>query len=1305
MSTIVNNLTISGYKAFGLDAENTDLINNTITSANIYKYQASAIASSLSQTIYLDGSTAGTRGGAKTVDTLSVMVSTADVGSTVIINGYTATRGVGNTNTTLSTYSIDWAVWPSQAAGSSNGVGNLPAYTVTPGTSNTANTLSTVKLSGTYNSNNALNVSEGINNLIIEVITPAGARTVLTYYVVIVSSSTRLSSLIPTLSPNALVPGYSYSPAFNSNYNDYTNQIYKLNVNPSSTTMTLTPTTTVGGIESVIRITSPNGSLLAPITSGTASSSFPIADNNSVTVEVTSPDGVTKQEYVLSIQSDVSGNNLSVANFFYYDTATTLTPFNGQVLPYPASNSSWLSGINPNGENTASPPVKNLVNYTSFSYLNTIPNVSYGLSVYLKAVDSGATVSVGNVTMPFEGTFLIPYSSLTQGAQNVIVCKCTSSSGVVKTYNINIWLAGSDTSPNTAGILSNISFNSSQAVYNADTLFNPSLITSSSSLNFTPASFTTAGVLPYIIYVNPSTASTALTVNLTYNDNGSRFSTNLCQAGTAAGWVNPSSTTPGGDTTLNANTTLDNWTIGSVRSTTVTVPVGVIKPSDQNYLLVASHLPGSSLYYGYYIQFVTPQASVSSISLASSITSAPISLNPSFTSINESYSAYIGTAAAPTSFVNLTSIFTTSPATFVVDYLVNTGTGGSTPQSTAYNSNQKLTSNTSVTVSLKANATDAVASSYILYVRMFDTAVSSSVPLGYYTLNLLNIDQSLLLSGLNVFNQNVPSTTTGIFPPPESTSVIVPSFGATTFVYNAPISFLYGAIQPTITNPSVKTITISLNGATPVPVISGSYFRFPITSRNIAAQITITDNLSPSNSNTYTVFIYSNSSNLNLLLANFQGILNSDFSPQLPNGTTITNVLTAPAGGSLTVTSSNAAVSTTRFTGTPQQSGTSMYLASSVGFEPLTPGVASSVITLTPNVAKTIPVWFYATNNTSIGTFNFGITQVPDTNSFLSNMVLTNCTNFVFNPTTQNYSGIVLTAPNTSFTFTATSASSNSSISYSFNGGTPVTIVSGAQIPIATTNYLPTANNLIISVTPQSGPIRTYTFNIVRNANFYLTNLKVYISATVATASKTDTTEGTVLINPSPFNPLFYTYSSEVAPTIDTAYVVLSKAPESTITMTGASIFGLNASGEQIWAVPVQVSTSPQNTLVYSINPSTITVSVGAQSSVYNLAIVRKFPVATAASISLSKGGITIPLRNQLGVLTTFDPLVFTYTIPPVNTGPVDVSIVGQGNNDYNLNGAAYYVPTNVVIDTTHPIVIGVVNNDGSRSIYQISLL
>jgi len=383
-----------------------------------------------------------------------------------------------------------------------------------------------------------------------------------------------------------------------------------------------------------------------------------------------------------------------------------------------------------------------------------------------------------------------------------------------------------------------------------------------------------------------------------------------------------------------------------------------------------------------------------------------------------------------------------------------------------------------------------------------------------------------------------------------------------------------------------------------------------------------------------------------------------------------------------------------------------MWLGTSVGFEPLTPGVASSAISLIPNSPVVTKIWMYGTNNTSVNNFNFSITQVPDTNSYLSNMVLTNCTNFVFNPTTQTYTGIILTAPNTSFSFTATTASTNSSMTYSFNSSSATAVLSGAQVTLLAINYLPTAsNNLVIVVTPQSGITRTYNFNIVRNANYYLSNLRVYTNSTAAIASTATSTVDSILINPSPFNPLFYTYSSEVGPTIDTAYVVLSKSPESTITMTGASFVRLNIDGDQVWAVPVQVTTTPQNTLVYSLNPSAITVSVGAQASVYNLAIVRQYPVATAASITLARGGITIPLRNQLGVPTTFDPLVFTYTISPVNTGAVDVTIVGQGSNTYYLNGAPYYVPTGAVIDTTHPIVIRVVNIDGSSSLYQFSLL
>ena len=1269
MTSIVSNLTISGFKAFGSDCDGSDFINTTIGSSGIYKFQAAAITGSLSQTIYLDGSVAGTRGGAKTVDTLSVMVSTIDPLDRVEINGYVATRGVGSTGATAGGYAINWAVWASQSTGSSGSTpsatayGNSPAYTVAAG-SGTSYSLSQVLLSGTYNTNNSLSVVEGTNNLIIEIWN--AARTVkkatLTYYVVIVSSSTRLSSLIPALSPSVILPGYSYSPVFDSDYCSYSSQVYILNVDPSSTSMTLTPNTLVSS-GATISITTPTGTVLAPLLSGQTSSSFAIADNNSVNVSVTAPDGTTVQQYVLSIQSDISGNDLSTAVFSYYNTPSALTAFD-------TTNSSWLSLINPT--------TANLATYTEFSYLNTIPNISYGLSVTLTAVDSGASVSVGSATpVPVSGTFLIPYSSLVQGAQNIIVCECISSTGVVKLYNFNIWLAGSDVSPSTAGKLSNISFNSAQAIIDPSNPFTSTNIIQSSTLNFTNA---TGGIPTYTVYVAPTTsgATVAVTLILTYNDYGSRFSTSIDNG---VNWVPLSGT-------LDANTTTDNWTLGGQRITSVTVAVPVLSAAGATSVMVASHLPGSTgstAYYGYCLNFVTPRANLSGLSLRSYETNALITLNPTFNPNVLSYSAYIGTAANPTNQVNLTALFGSS---VVVDWNITSATS-------AYNSSNGLTSASQALINL-----GTLAPSYTLYLRLWN-ASSTGTEFAYYTLNLLNIDQSLILSALAVYNQDAPIN--GVFVSPTPAATLSPTFSSTTFVYNAPISKLYGAIQPTVNNSGVKTITISLDGATPVVVVSGSYFRFPISSRDIAAQITITDNLSPSNSNSYMVFIYSTSNNLNLSLASFDGILNSSFTPQLPNGTTITSAITASAGGA-TVTCSNAAVPTTRFTGTPEQAGTSMYLSTIVGFEPLAPGVASSVITLTPNVVKTIPVWLYCNDNTTTGYFNFNITQLPDTNSFLSSMILTNCTNFTFNPTTQTYNGIILTAPNTSFSFTPTTASTNSTMQYSFNGSSLVSTASGVSVNITTTNYLPSSNTLTIVVTPQSGPTRTYTFSIIRNVNFYLTNLRVFTVMNDALNSD-DTTPTAVAINPSPFSSTFYTYSSEVGPSVDTAYVVLSKAPESAISMTNATLLGLNTDNEQVWAVPVQVTTTPQNTLVYSINPSAITVSVGVQSSVYNLAIVRQYPIATAASISLARGGLTIPLRNQLGVPTTFDPLVFTYTISPVNTGAVNVEIIGQGYNTYYLNGTPYFVPTGVIIDSTHPIVVGVINNDGSSSTYQFSLL
>jgi len=1283
--SIVKNITISGFKAFGSDCSGSDFVNLSTETSGIYKFQAANINSSLSQTIYLDGSSSGTKGGANTVDTLSVMVNTGTSSDIVEINGYTATSGVGSTSGTTSGYTINWKVWASQSTGSSGttasstAYGNTPAYTVVnDGTTSGSYSLSKVLLSSTYNTNQSLSVSEGSNNLVVEIWNSARTvkRATLTYYVQIVSSSTRLSSLIPALSPSVIVPGWSYSPAFDSRYCAYSNQVYILNVDPAATSMTLTPNTSVPNSGAVINITITNPTTgavisLAPLLSGQTSASFSIADNNSVNVAVTAPDGTTIQEYVLSIQSDISGNNLSAAVFSYYDTVSNTTRF--------ADN--WLSGI--------SPSTDNLSLYTQFSYLNTIPNVSYGLSVILTAVDSGASVAVGNATpVPFSGTFLVPYSSLVQGAQNIVVCKCISSTGVVKLYNFNIWLAGSDVSPSTAGRLANISFNSTQATIDPSNPFTSTNICQSNGLTFTNA---TSGIPTYTVYVAP-TALPALTVQvtliLTYNDYGSRFSVSENNGGI---W-SPS-------TGLDANTSTDNWTIGGQRTKLLTLVVPVLTAANSSAsVIVASHLPGSAGntgYYGYCLNFVTPRANLTGLSLTSYENNSLIALNPSFNSNVLSYSAYIGTAANPTNKVNLTALFGTGIS---VDWSVSPTGTGTTP---AYSS---ITNNLVSGVQSLINL-GTIASSYTLYIRLWNSSLTTS-EYAYYTLNLLNVDQSLILSDLKVFNQEAP--TDGIFVAPSPQTTLTPNnnpFSPTTFVYNTPIYKLWGAIQPTVSAPGVKTITISLNGSAPVVVVSGSYFRFPITTRNIAAQITVTDNLTPINSNSYTVFIYSTSADLKLSLASFDGILNSSFTPQpLPDGITITTPITAAYPVPTSLSSNNAAVSTTRFTGTPEQPGTSMYLATTVGFEPLAPGVASSVITLTPNLAKTVPIWLYCNDNITAGSFNFNITQIPDTNSYLSNMILTNCTNFVFNPITQTYNNIILTAPNTSFSFTPTTASANSTMTWSYNGSSLAPIASGATVICANTNYLPTTNNLTIVVAPQTGPTRTYIFTIVRDVNYYLSNLRVFTDRNAATISNS-TTSGQVPINPNPFSSTFYTYSSEVGPSIDTAYVVLTKAPESTITMTNATLLGLNLSGELVYTVPVQVTTTPQNTLVYTINPSAITVSVGIQSSVYNLAIVRQYPVATAASISLAKNGIAVPLNNQLGVPTSFNSLVFTYTISPVYTGAITTSIVGQGDNVYYLNGTPYYVPTSVVIDSTHPIVVGVVNNDGSTSTYQFSLL
>ena len=71
---------------------------------------------------------------------------------------------------------------------------------------------------------------------------------------------------------------------------------------------------------------------------------------------------------------------------------------------------------------------------------------------------------------------------------------------------------------------------------------------------------------PGYVAPTPTGSTVAVTLVLTYNDNGSRFSVS---DDNGASWD------PTAASDLNVNITDDNWTLGSQRTTTVTVAVPV----------------------------------------------------------------------------------------------------------------------------------------------------------------------------------------------------------------------------------------------------------------------------------------------------------------------------------------------------------------------------------------------------------------------------------------------------------------------------------------------------------------------------------------------------------------------------------------------------------------------------------------------------------------------------------------------------------------------------------------------------------
>ena len=1320
MSNIVNNITISGFKVYGESCDSAPTINTLIGGSSpvkIYSWQNSAAISAATgnYTVLLQNGTG--YAGVANVDTFSVMINTTTADDQVFINGYQATIGVGSGGSTAGSYQLNWHVWNSQCVNSSNVPTDTPsndvntthmAYTVaaTGGSSLAGSqSVSQIKLSGSFSSNQGLPARLGSNNINIVVKNSAGTtvKGQYNFNVVVTQSDTHITSMVATPSPAGSAV---YSPAFDSDYCAFDNQAYSLIVAPGTTSVSLLPVLAAPGANPSASITvscpavGSGTAYYQVIQSGVSTGAIPVADDSIITLVVTAADGVTQQTYTVSVQAN-TGNNYLGSVAFKYNNVSSLVDFQ-------SDDSHWSNSHSPSSSNATG----NLQTYMDYQYLNCLPNVNYGITASIFASDQNSTISFnGGVPVVYGRTnFFIPYSSLVQGGITTIPVVCTSPVGISRTYTFQIWVA-SNAALNKAAF-TNIAFSSAAGLA---TPFVPSNFKTYASL----ADIVTNadGLLPtYTVYVSSSIITATIpkvNIIMTYNDNGCRYSVNNYVAGSAAGWVPADINTASGDVTG------DNWTLNSQRTVASGNLAQNLTASTQYQTLIASHLPNGQ-YYGYRLQYIVPGATLANLSLFNSSNDLPIALSPAFNSTILSYGAFIGTSTSLANTVKLNVVFTTTSCKYTVTPL-----GGNATSEVA------LTNNTTTLISLGAPV-----QSYVLTINLYD---NTPTLVGSYTVNLMNIDSSLLLSNLEVFNATY-TPASGSTPASYSVSgsAVAPTapnaFSNTDMVYQygSGLNLLYYAIKPTVSYPSSQNISISINGGASVPVVSGANFYMPSSAVDTVV-ITISDNLIPQNSNQYTLIIFNQSTDTRLKLANFMNIPNSDWSTVLPDGTASTPA-TFPVSNltfGIAPDSVNSSASVTAFTATPNQTGTLMYIVQPSGFVPLLPGVPSANIPLNGTQNK-INAWSYANDHDSYCNFVFTINKIISINSLLSSFVMTNANPFVFNSLQYVYNGITLQSGQTSFSFTATAQ--DNTISNTSGVGSIVCTMNGINVTGSVSNgvFTPTAavavlanvnNVLLVTVTALAGTpyVTTYTFNITRPSTSLLSNIRVFNSLTNAQnalASQTTLINGEAAVNPTPFVPTFFTYSSEVTSDVTTAYVVLAKSTEASISMVNGTYQG-NTSGSygtglvgQIWAVPVQLGSTP-NSLVFQLNPATITVTDLVSTNVYNLSIVRSVITTVAASISLVDfvSGLPIQLNNMSGAPVAFDPQVFTYTIPAsMYAGhQITTSIIGANgvSNTYYLNGAVYYIPQTYVIDASHPITINVVSNSNLSvpSVYQISLL
>jgi gliding motility-associated-like protein len=200
------------------------------------------------------------------------------------------------------------------------------------------------------------------------------------------ASNFTVLSAVATLSNLSITPG-TLSPAFTVG-----TTIYTAEVNNSVSSITVTPV--AGAAGQVIMVNS------STVASGTASGLIALnAGQNTIAIQVTAPDGITRQSYTLVVTRGTSTNN----------NLTSLTASAGALMPV------FSSGIT--------------------GYAITVPNSTASTTITPTATDANATLKVNGVTVT-SGSASSPIA-LAVGITSISTV-VTAQDGSTKTYTIAI---------------------------------------------------------------------------------------------------------------------------------------------------------------------------------------------------------------------------------------------------------------------------------------------------------------------------------------------------------------------------------------------------------------------------------------------------------------------------------------------------------------------------------------------------------------------------------------------------------------------------------------------------------------------------------------------------------------------------------------------------------------------------------------------------------------------------------------------------------------------------------------------------